>query len=87
MADPRTLTFSPGMSRVCFDVTILDDDQYEPSEDFFVNLTSSARQTTILPMSTIIAITDNERKSIVSAGWSYSKMMCILKLKQKLINN
>ncbi len=59
-ADPRTLTFSPGMSRVCFNTTILDDDRYELNEDFFVNITTSDPQTDINPMSAIVTIEDDE---------------------------
>ncbi len=52
------------MSRVCFNVTILDDERYELNEDFFVNITTSDPQTDINPMSAIVAIEDDERKCI-----------------------
>ncbi len=61
-ADPRTLTFSPGMLRVCYNVAILDDNRYELNEDFFVNITTSDPQTDIIPMSAIVTIEDDEGK-------------------------
>ncbi len=78
-ADPRTLTFSPGMSRVCFNVTILDDDRYELNEDLFVNITTSDPQTDINPMSAIVTIEDDEgkciRKNVMHLLWGQMNLM------------
>ena len=36
---PYTVTFSAGVTSVQFDVPIIDDDIYEPNEEFYLTLT------------------------------------------------
>ena len=53
-----TLTFSPARNTECFDVRILDDDDYEATEEFFVNLTTSDAQVRLSPHFTVMTIID-----------------------------
>ena len=82
-ADPRVLTFSPGVDRVCFDVSIIDDNRYELNEDFFVNLTTSDPQVDINPMTAVVTILDDESKYFykLSVLWIYA---CELKVTMML---
>ncbi len=50
------------MLRVCFDITIVNDNRYELDENFYVNITTMDPQTQINPMATQITILDEESK-------------------------
>ena len=61
-ADPRVLVFSPGVDRVCFNVSIINDNRYELNEDFFVNLTTTDPQVDISPITAVVTIMDDDSK-------------------------
>jgi hypothetical protein len=51
------------MAQNCFDVTILNDDQYELREDFFVNITTTDPDTDLRPSTTIVMIIDEDGRT------------------------
>jgi len=59
---PVTLTFSSTKSRVCFDIHIIDDKEYELRQTFLANLTTSDNQVIISPNYASLGILDNESK-------------------------
>ena len=59
---PVFLLFTPEMLQVCFNITIVDDDYYENTEEFFVNITTTDPQVITSPMTTVVTIEDNDGK-------------------------
>ena len=59
-ANPQVLTFTPDMTRICFNTSIINDNRYEFNQDFYVNITTIDLQTDICPMSALITILDEE---------------------------
>ena len=55
-----TLTFTPQMTRQCFNVSIINDDNYELAEAFFVNITTAEDFVDLSPMFTVMTIIDDE---------------------------
>ena len=55
-----TLTFTPQMTRLCFNVSIVNDDNYELAEEFFVNITTTEDFVDLSPMFTVMTIIDDE---------------------------
>jgi len=55
-----TLTFTPEMTQQCFNVSIINDDNYELAEEFFVNITTSEDFVDLAPMFTVLTIIDDE---------------------------
>jgi len=53
-----TLTFSQDTNKECFTVRIIDDDDYEATEEFFVNLTTSDTQVRLSPHFSVVVISD-----------------------------
>ncbi len=62
---PASLTFDSSRLRVCFNVTILDDDRFEFDEDFVVNITTTESQVTLDPISTVVMINDDDGKFVM----------------------
>ncbi len=60
IADPKVLTFSPGMKKLCFNVTILDANGFKLSRDFFVSLSTNDPQADIGPMVAVVSIRNDE---------------------------
>ncbi len=52
--------FTPNSSRHCFNLTIINDDNYEVREEFFVNLTTTDSPVTLSPKLLIIVLDDDE---------------------------
>ena len=63
LGDSVVLTFTPGMSRACFNVDIVDDDLYEEPEDFIARISTTDRQVSVSPMATTVTILDNDGKN------------------------
>ena len=59
---PLSLTFSLDNIRVCFNVSIIDDDMDEPEESFLVNITTDDPQVILFPMTTILNVVDDDCK-------------------------
>ena len=57
------LIFFPDEPQVCFNMTIIDDDDYEDSETFTVILDSMDEGVLIVSMEATITITDNDGES------------------------
>ncbi len=51
--------FTPNSSRHCFNLTIINDDNYEVREEFYVNLTTTD-SVTLSPNFFIIVLDDDE---------------------------
>ena len=64
---PIPLTFSPGMERQCFNVTITDDNRYEFREQFQVNITTTDPQIDLMPNSVTVMIIDDDGAFIIHA--------------------
>ncbi len=58
VSTPVDLTFNAGVTMQCFNVSIIDDDDYEFDEEFFVNLTTTDTQVTFSPSFSVVVITD-----------------------------
>ena len=56
------LIFSPGMTRQCFNVSIINDESFENVEEFFVNLTTTDPLVLLSPVFTTVAIMDDDGK-------------------------
>lgn len=56
------LTFSADVSQVCFNVSIIDDDNYELVEEFYANLTTADPNVQLSPMFTVLRINDDDSK-------------------------
>ena len=54
------LTFSQKNTRVCFNVSIKDDNIHEGDEVFFVNITTSDLQVTLSPRFTTLTIKSDD---------------------------
>ena len=57
------LIFSPGMTRQCFNISIINDESFENNvEDFFVNLTTTDPLVLLSPVFTTVVIMDDDGK-------------------------
>ena len=63
---PVALTFGPDVDRVCFNVSIVDDSVYELREDFFVNLTTAQPFVTLMPVTSLVMIDDEDGKLLIT---------------------
>ncbi len=57
---PHHFLFTPNSSRHCFSLTIINDDNYEVREEFYVNLTTTDNMVTLSPNFVIIVLDDDE---------------------------
>ena len=62
------LIFSQNDTRVCFNVSIIDDNIHEQDEVFFVKITTSDPQVILSPRQTNLTINDNDGKIIIIHG-------------------
>ena len=57
------MTFFPGSTEECADLSIIDDDMVEPTETFFVNVSSLDEGVVITaPSQATISILDNDQR-------------------------
>ena len=74
------LTFGPDVATTqCFNVPIIDDDDYENAEEFFANLTTSDTQVNLSPTFTVVVISDTD--STFHLFWDesdHSNACCLL---------
>ncbi len=52
--------FTPNSSRHCFNVTIINDENYEVREEFYVNLTTTDSTALLNPNFLIMVLDDDE---------------------------
>lgn len=59
---PFNVTFSPSKTKHCFRVPLIEDNIYENSKEFFVNLTSGDPLVTLSPHFTVVVVYDDDCK-------------------------
>ena len=63
ISDSQIFTFTYNVNRICFNLTILDNDLYELNKQFSVILTTSDPQVDIMPAVTVVTIQDVDCES------------------------
>lgn len=59
---PHHFLFTPNQTRHCFNVTIINDSNYEDREEFYVNLTTTDETVSLSPKFVVIVLDDDDSK-------------------------
>jgi len=65
---PYHFIFTPAQQRHCFNVTLINNNRYEATEEFYVNLTSTDENLRLSPSFKVIAIDDEDCKLTCQVG-------------------
>lgn len=72
MAVDVELTFNSGVNELCVNISIIDDSEVEPEENFFVNLTSVSGESILTPVAEVTIVDSEEGKEL-----SISNVACM----------